>query len=262
MKEMISFDQCNYLLQYKERRTIMDRETRTILLVDNSASMLFYISMLLKRLEYRVATAQSAEDALRTMDGALPSIVVTETSLPGMSGIDLLKRIKGSPRMKNVPVVMLTSQSDAGLKETCEGVGCAGFLYKPVEPDLLYRRLQAVSESIPRANIRVATALTVIMTEGAGVSRTEIATEISEGGLFIRTPDPRPKDALLQVRIVLPAREISAAAVVLYSFKAAAGTSKVPGMGMKFVEISDPDRETIRRFIKEKLVGDIAPQGA
>jgi CheY-like chemotaxis protein len=237
----------------------MNRETRSILLVDDSASILFYLGMLLKRLEYRVATAQSAEDALRAMDGFLPSIVVTETSLPGMSGTDLLKRIKNSPRMKTVPVVMLTSRSDPGLKNICEGLGCAGFLYKPVEPDMLYRRLQAVSESIPRANIRLATSLNVTVTEGTGASQAGIATEISEGGLFIRALDPRPKDATLRVRIALPQKEIDAKAVVLYSSTAAAGPLKEPGMGMKFVEIADADRQEIRRFIKEKLVGDIAP---
>ena len=240
----------------------MDREGRTILLVDGSASILFYHGMMLKRLEYRVATAQSAEDALRAMEDALPSIVVAETSLPGMSGTDLLKRIKDSPRMKDIPVVMLTSQNDAGLRDTCERLGCAGFLYKPVEPDMLYRKLQTVSESIPRANIRLATSLKVIVTEDAGVSRPESATEISEGGLFIRTPDPCPKGATLRVRIVLPQEEIEAKAVVLYSLTAAAGSIKEPGMGMKFEEIAGGDREAIRRFIKEKLVGDIASQGA
>ncbi len=106
----------------------MNRESRTVLLVDGSASVLFYISMLLKRLEYKVATAQSAEDALRAMESALPAIVVTDTSLPGMSGTELLRRIKNAPPMKSVPVVILTSRSDAALKEECEKLGCSGFL--------------------------------------------------------------------------------------------------------------------------------------
>jgi DNA-binding response OmpR family regulator len=240
----------------------MDRETRDILLVDGSASMLFYIGMMLRRLEYKVATAQSAEDALRTMERALPSIVLSETTLPDMTGIELLRRMKSSLRMKAVPVVMLTSQSDPGMKDTCERLGCADFLYKPVEPDMLYRRLQAVSESIPRANIRLATSLKVIVTEEGGVPRNESATEISEGGLFIWTLDPRPKDVTLRVRIFLPQKEIAAQAVVLYSSVASTGSLKEQGMGMKFIELADADREAIKRYIKEKLVGDITPQGA
>ena len=64
----------------------MDREIRSILLVDSSASLLFYLAMLLKRLEYKVMTARSAEDALRMMEEHLPSIVLTEIMLPGCVG--------------------------------------------------------------------------------------------------------------------------------------------------------------------------------
>ncbi len=238
----------------------MDREIRSILIVDGSASMLFYIGMLLKRLQYKVTTVQSAEDALRSMEDALPSIVVTDIFLPGMSGTELLMRVKNSPRMKSVPVVILSSRSDAELKDECERLGSSGFLCKPVEPDVLYRRLQAVTESIPRANIRVAASLKVVVgaADMMDIERAESTTEISEGGLFVRTLNPRPKDTKLRVRISLPHREISAKAVVLYSFAPAAGSHKEPGMGMKFIEISDADRREIGSFIKNRLVGDIA----
>lgn len=242
----------------------MDRETRTILLVDGSPSILFYLGMLLKRLEYTVETARSAEDALRMMESAVPSIVLSETSLLNMSGADLLKHIKNSQKLKAVPVVMLTSESDPELKDACTRLGCAAYLFKPVEPDVLYRTLQSVSESLPRANIRLNTSLKVIVeggTAAGGAARIEYATALSEGGLYVRTHAPQPQNALAMVRIFLPKKEITTKAVVLYSFAMAGGPYKEPGMGMKFVEISDTDRREIRNFIKEQLIGDIAPQG-
>jgi CheY-like chemotaxis protein len=243
----------------------MDREIRTILLVDGSASILFYLGMLLRRLEYKVETARNAEDALRMMENAVPSIVVTETSLPNMSGINLLKHIKNTPLFKTVPVVMLTSENDPGLLDTCTRLGCAAYLSKPVEPDVLYRTLQSVSESIPRENIRLNTSLKVIVGDGTamgGAARIEYATALSEGGLYVRTLYPQPQNALTPIRIFLPQKEITAKAVVLYSFTMAGGPFKEPGMGMKFVEISNADRNEIRSFIKEQLIGDIAPQGS
>ncbi len=239
----------------------MDREIRTVLLIDSSASILFYLGMLLKRLEYKVETAQNAEDALRMMDGTVPSIVITEVSLPGMGGIHLLKRMKETPRLKAIPVVMLTSRCDTGMVDTCTRLGCAAFLYKPVEPDVLYRKIQAVSESIPRENIRLSTSLKVIVGEGSA-PRAENATAISEGGLFVRTLSPLQRNTVVRVRIFLPKKEITATAIVLYSANTAAGTSKEPGMGMKFVEISDADRGVIRGFIKERLISGIKPPGA
>src|SRR5512135_2662006 len=93
------------------------RETRTIVLINGSASMLFYWSMLLKRLHYKVVSVRSAEDALGAMERTLPSVVLTDIPLPGMDGVALLKAIKGSPLFRDVPVVMLTSLDDPAARE-------------------------------------------------------------------------------------------------------------------------------------------------
>jgi len=135
----------------------MDRAIRTILVVDCSTSMLLFLGLLLKRFEYRVATARSGEDALRLMEDSLPSVVLSDVALPVMSGVALLKHIKARPDCGALPVVMLTTEDDPGIKDTCLQLGCAAYLLKPVEPDLLYRTIQAVSESVPRANIRLRT---------------------------------------------------------------------------------------------------------
>jgi len=240
----------------------MDREIRTILLVDGSASLLFSIGMLLKRLEYRVETARSAEDALRKMEDHLPSIVLTETALPGMRGSDLLKRIKDDHLRRSIPVVMLTGERDRETQDACMRLGCAAYLLKPVDPDLLYRTLQTVSETIPRAHVRLKTSLQVTVGDGTpmgGASRDELAIAISEGGMYVSTLYPQPQGALTPVRIFLPHAEIRALTVVLYSFTKGAGHYHEAGMGMKFLELADADRESIRQFIREQLTRDIAP---
>ncbi len=241
-----------------------DRETRTILLVDSSASILFYLSMLLKRLEYKVASARSAEDALRMMEDAVPSIILTEIALPRMSGLEFLKKIKGTVRFKAIPVVILTAEKDPGIKAACTREGCAAYLSKPAEPDALYQTLQSVSESMPRAHIRLTTSLTVIVGDDSdigGTKRTEYATAISEGGLYIRTLYPQPRNAVTPLVIFINDRKIRAKAVVLYSYTKGQGSFEEPGMGMKFVEISDADRALIRDFIKERLTRNITPAG-
>lgn len=238
----------------------MERKTRAILLVDSSASLLFYLAMLLKRLEYKVMTARSAEDALRMMEENLPSVVVTEISLPQTSGIDFLKQVKDSAQFKVVPVVILTSENNPVMKDTCMRIGCAAYLAKPVEPDLLYRTLQSACESVPREHIRLNTSLKVIIGDGTtvgGASRTEYATAISEGGLFVRTLYPQPRNALTPVQIFINDRVIKAKTLVLYTYNLGEGPFKEPGMGMKFVEISDSDRALIRNFIKDQLTKDI-----
>ncbi len=240
-----------------------DREIRTILIVDGSATMIFYLGMLLKRLEYKVLTARTAEDALKVIEKTAPSLVLTDIMLPGMSGINLLKRIKDSPALKTVPVVILTSEIDPGVKDTCMRTGCAAYLNKPVEPDVLYRTIQAVSETVPRGHIRLSTSLKVVVGDGTllgGTVRTEYATAISEGGLFVRTLYPQPRNAVTPLRIFINDREIKAKGVVLYSYAVGEGPSEEPGMGMRFTDISDEDRMAVKNFIKEQLTRDIAPE--
>ncbi|MGE5750674.1 MAG: response regulator [Nitrospirota bacterium] len=239
----------------------MNREIRTILIIDDSASILFYLGMLLRRLEYNVVTARNAEDAMQIMEQSIPSIVLTDILLPTMSGINLMKRMKDAPLWKTIPVVVLTTESDTGIKDTCMRLGCAAYLSKPVEPDVLYRTLQSVSESIPRENIRLHTSLKVIVGDGTtmgGTARTEYATAISEGGLYVRTLYPQPRNALTPVRIFIGNLEIRAKTVVLYSFTIGGGPFKEPGMGLKFIEIADSDRNFIRGFIKEQLTKDLS----
>ncbi len=241
-----------------------DRETRTIMLVDSSPSILFYLAMLLKRLEYKVVSARSAEDALRMMEDAIPSIILTEAVQPRMSGVEFIKKIKAASRFKAIPVVVLTAEKDPGMKAACTREGCAAYLLKPAEPEELYRTIQSVSESMPRTHIRLSASLTVVVGDDSsmgGTKRTEYATAISEGGLFIRTLYPQPRNAVTPLVIHINDKKIRAKAVVLYTYGKGEGPFAEPGMGMKFVEISDADRALIRNFIKDRLTSDIAPEG-
>jgi CheY-like chemotaxis protein len=239
----------------------MDGRARTVLIVDGSATMLYYYGILLKRLEYTVLTAATPEDALKTMELAVPSLVLTALSFPRMTGIDFIKTLKGSERTKMIPVLVLTAEEDAAVRSACLIVGAAAYLIKPVEPRHLYRTIQVATESTPRENIRINTSLKVVLEEGApgggAPEQFEYATMISEGGLYLRTLTPKPKNALTPVRILIEDREIRAKAVVLYTCAIEDGLFKEPGMAIKFLEISDEDRDYVRSFIKNQLTSDI-----
>ena len=240
----------------------MDRETRQILLVDGSPAMLYYHAVLLKRLEYAVTTASTPEDALAMMPPLAPSLIVTAFSFPRMNGIEFIKVIKGAEPAKGVPVVMITAEDDPAVRSACTILGCTACLLKPAEPAVLYRTIQAALEPNPRAHIRLNTSLRVMVenkTAASADERTAFAMAISEGGLYLRTLAPQPKDAAVSVRIFIKDREIKAKAVVLYTCRLDGGAFREPGMGMKFVEISDEDRAFVRSFIKDQLVSDIVP---
>lgn len=259
---ILNYQAVHHPLSSGERTSLnVAREIRTLLLVDSSATTLFYWGMLLKRLEYKVVSKRSAEEALKVLEASPPAIVLTETALPGMDGLSLLKVMKADRRFKDIPVVMLTASNDPELKTECLRIGCAAWVPKDAEPDDLYRKLQALIEDTPRSHIRLSTSVKVVVGDGTtvgGKERTEYASAISEGGLYIRTQYPQPQNALTPVRILLDAGEVLAKAVVLYSYAKNEGPYKEPGMGIKFTEISDEGRRVIRQFIKDQLTKDIA----
>ena len=53
--------------------------------------------------------------------------------MPGLDGVEVLRRIKKDPRLKTIPVIMLTTTDDPKEVETCYALGCNSYLTKPVE---------------------------------------------------------------------------------------------------------------------------------
>jgi CheY-like chemotaxis protein len=234
----------------------MDRENRTLLVVDRSATHLFYMGTVLRRLEYTVRSAKSAEDALKSMAEALPALVITDTALPAMNGIDLLKRMKRDQQLKAVPVIIHSSDDGPGVKERCMAAGCTAYFKKPADIETLYKAIQAALESAPRQTIRIETSLRVEVGDGTapgGDVRQEYATALSEGGLYIKSLIPEPVNMVIPLKLFMGDRVIKATAVVLYSSTKIGGRHKEPGMGMKFVTISTEDRAFVRDYIKEQI---------
>jgi CheY-like chemotaxis protein len=235
----------------------MQREKRTILVVDSSASFIFYVAMMLRKLQYVVQTASTAEDALKMIAGTAPAVIIVDTVLPKTSGVDLLKQIKQNSSLSFIPVMIHTADRDPAVKDACARAGCACYFLKPVEPDALYRAIQAATEATPRKNIRISVALKARVVSKAG-DRMEEVTSLSEGGLYVKTSAPEPVQAVVSLKLLIRTREIKVTARVLYSSAKAGGPHAVPGMGVSFETIDPEDRTFIREFIREQVTNALA----
>jgi CheY-like chemotaxis protein len=234
---------------------------RFALLVDGYIRDLFATGMVLQRLEYDVYIVNSAEDALSIIDAASPAMVITELSLPQMSGLELLVRVKRDPLTAAVPVIIHTASADAKREEHCLAAGCAAFLKKPVEPDALFSAIQRATENTPRQHIRLKTLLPVMVggrAQSGGAGGTEYVSELSENGMFVHTLTPRPVKAILPATILIHSIPVKLRAVVLHSIALNRGLARSPGMGMKFVDITATDRDLIRNYIKGQIMKDVS----
>ncbi len=114
---------------------------RRILLVEDSADTREALQRLFQRRECKVATASSGEDALDMVRHEVPDIIISDIGLPGISGLELMTRLRVQPACQNIITVAL---SGLGREQDIRGAAEAGFdahLLKPVDITVLDQTL-------------------------------------------------------------------------------------------------------------------------
>jgi CheY-like chemotaxis protein len=233
-----------------------ERKRPLLMLVDSDVTQLYYTGILLQRLDYTIYTTRTAEEALEIMSITIPAVVVTEASLPGMSGLEFLKRVKRNPATSSIPVLILTSSAGPLIRENFCQEGCAGIHVKPIDPEVLYAAIQKVTEITPRTYVRLKICLDVLAGDGpaaAGGRSGDCITALSENGMYVSTENPRKTGTRMPFTIFLGTVRINVQGIVLYSFDRGKGPLRTSGMGVKFLHISPDDQALIRDFIKKSL---------
>ncbi|MGB9082609.1 MAG: sigma-54 dependent transcriptional regulator [Desulfuromonadaceae bacterium] len=125
----------------------------TILVVDDELSMREFLSILLEREGYDVAVAGSAEEALRLMEAGLFDLVLSDVNMPGLSGIDLLARIK--EKSPETAVLMLTAFSTAEQAVEAMKLGAYDYICKPFKNEEIKQLVKNALEKqgLKRENI-------------------------------------------------------------------------------------------------------------
>jgi two-component system, LuxR family, response regulator FixJ len=113
----------------------MPSETATVHIVDDDDALRESLAFLLGTARINVATHASASAFMEAIPGAKLSCVITDVRMPGMSGIDLLKRLR---EMKiEVPVIVITGHGDVPLAVEAMKTGAIDFLEKPFDDEVL-----------------------------------------------------------------------------------------------------------------------------
>jgi two-component system chemotaxis response regulator CheY len=118
---------------------------KTIMIVDDSASVRQVVSITLKGAGYNVVEACDGKDALKRLDNTQIDLFISDVNMPEMDGITLLKLLKTRPDTKFTPVIMLTTETEAAKKEQGRAGGAKAWVVKPFQPSQM---LAAVSKLI------------------------------------------------------------------------------------------------------------------
>ena len=110
---------------------------KTILSVDDSASIRQMVKFTLSKEGYNVIEACDGKDAIAKAGGAAIDMLVTDLNMPNMDGITLIRELRKLPKFKFIPIIMLTTESQDSKKAEGKSAGATGWIVKPFKPEQL-----------------------------------------------------------------------------------------------------------------------------
>jgi two-component system chemotaxis response regulator CheY len=103
---------------------------KTILTVDDSASVRQMVRFTLSGAGYSVIEAVDGKDALAKLANPV-NLVITDLNMPNLDGIGLIRCVRANPACRGIPIVMLTTESQASRKQEGRAAGATGWIVKP-----------------------------------------------------------------------------------------------------------------------------------
>ncbi len=117
---------------------------KTIMTVDDSASVRQMVSFTLKQAGYEVVEAVDGEDAIEKLDDAPVNMLVTDLNMPKKDGIELIREVRSRQQYRFMPIIMLTTESQAEKKQEGKAAGATGWIVKPFKPEQLLAVIKKV----------------------------------------------------------------------------------------------------------------------
>jgi two-component system chemotaxis response regulator CheY len=118
---------------------------KTILIVDDSASLRQVVAIALKGGGYDVIEAFDGVDGLSKLNGQKIHLIISDVNMPNMDGITFVKAVKQNAAYKFTPIIMLTTESQEGKKMEGQAAGAKAWVVKPFKPEQM---LAAVSKLV------------------------------------------------------------------------------------------------------------------
>ncbi|TXT20678.1 MAG: two-component system chemotaxis family response regulator CheY [Gallionellaceae bacterium] len=107
---------------------------KTIMIVDDSASLRQVVGIALRGAGYEVIEGCDGKDALAKLTGQKVHLVISDVNMPNMDGITFVKNLKQMPAYKFTPVIMLTTESQEDKKQAGQAAGAKAWVVKPFQP--------------------------------------------------------------------------------------------------------------------------------
>lgn len=118
---------------------------KKILTVDDSASVRQMVSMTLSAAGYDIVEAKDGLEGYQKATTNTLHCILTDLNMPHLNGIEFIRKFRTHPSSKGVPILLLTTETDEGLKKQAREAGALGWIVKPFKPDQLLATIRKVA---------------------------------------------------------------------------------------------------------------------
>lgn len=228
-------------------------EDKTILVEDRSEQVREQLIELLTRYGYRVLESTSPADTMELLEGGEVDLFLVEAGTPGIGEQTMIEEIRLNPSYEDLPVIVTATTEEVDEVAVWVGNGCNDFLLKPVNPRLLYQRVQTLVEAHPRAYNRVDCNVIAEGTTGAEQVTGELK-EIGEGGASLVLDRRFATNDIMKLTFTLPRRpgELTLGAEIVHVQERKGRYAH----GMRFIILDRDTREKIKQFVRDSVLLD------
>jgi len=120
-----------------------------ILIIEDDDTVRSYLKrMIQKKFEFNISEAENGRIGLEVLQKVKPDIIFLDISMPVMSGLEFLEKIKLDPAYSKIPILILTANNDRETIRKIINLGVTDYILKPIDPARTYSRIQELIDNL------------------------------------------------------------------------------------------------------------------
>lgn len=123
-----------------------DGKRYKLLVIDDNTELLKFLNKSLSDV-FHVTTVSSAERALQKLEKQLPDLIISDIMMPGISGLELVRLVKGNPKYHHIPVILLSARAREKQSQEGYSIGADAYITKPFSLAFLITRIGQILKS-------------------------------------------------------------------------------------------------------------------
>ncbi|MEJ2696387.1 MAG: response regulator, partial [Candidatus Sulfobium sp.] len=189
-----------------------------------------------------------------------PHLILLDVNMNPTDGVSVFRRLKEDEQISHIPVIFLSSVSDAEIIRTCRDMGCFDFILKPVRIRVLHGTIErcfSFRGGMSRKHLRAAFHKKVsLMHEGRQYQL--FSESLSGGGIYLRKDVPLPVGSKVEVTLLLDNTPVHVTGSVIYTRELFTGSFDLPpGMAIEFKGLGRHEHQQLNDYIEKLLARDI-----